>query len=152
MSERPTPETDALASEHRGAVIWPDFARKLERERDDLKDQLATAMMSIRLQQRREQQTTVSDRRTPESDAEEDLAVNFRKDCVVVHVDCSRRLERERNEARGYVKELYIEMDGLFNRISFLQDALCKAREQYRLSSVCRELKAENEKLKQQQP
>ena len=85
MSERPTPETDALASEHRGAVIWPDFARKLERERDEarsdlefrrdlfklqeqqlnevrlerdlLKDQLAAAMMSIRLQQRREQQT-----------------------------------------------------------------------------------------------
>lgn len=28
----------------------------LERERDDLKDQLAAAMMSIRLQQRREQQ------------------------------------------------------------------------------------------------
>ena len=30
---------------------------RLERERDDLKDQLAAAMMSIRLQQRREQQT-----------------------------------------------------------------------------------------------
>ena len=34
-----------------------DVAKRLERERDDLKDQLATAMMSIRLQQRREQQT-----------------------------------------------------------------------------------------------
>lgn len=93
----------------------------------------------------------MSDRRTPESDAEEDLAVNFGKDCVVVHVDCSRRLERERNEAREYVKELYIEMDGLFNHILFLQDALRNARDQYRLSSVCRELKAENERLKQQQ-
>jgi|GEM_PF-6380029 len=31
--------------------------KRLERERDDLKDQLAAAMMSIRLQQRREQQT-----------------------------------------------------------------------------------------------
>ena len=31
--------------------------KRLERERDDLKGQLATAMMSIRLQQRREQQT-----------------------------------------------------------------------------------------------
>ena len=30
---------------------------RLERERDDLKDQLTAAMMSIRLQQRREQQT-----------------------------------------------------------------------------------------------
>ena len=34
-----------------------DITKRLERERDDLKDQLATAMMSIRLQQRREQQT-----------------------------------------------------------------------------------------------
>ena len=56
--------------------------------------------------------------------------------------------ERELDEAQQYVKELYIEMDGLFNHISFLQDALHKAREQYRLSSVCRELKAENERLK----
>ena len=39
MSERPTPETDALASEHRGAVIWPDFARKLERERDQAREE-----------------------------------------------------------------------------------------------------------------
>jgi hypothetical protein len=39
VSERPTPETDALASEHRGAVIWPDFARKLERERDEAREE-----------------------------------------------------------------------------------------------------------------
>ena len=42
-------------------IDWPEeyyeLRQRLERERDDLKDQLATAMMSIRLQQRREQQT-----------------------------------------------------------------------------------------------
>ena len=51
MSERPTPETDALASEHRGAVIWPDLARRLERERDaerSLSNQLAGALMVTR--------------------------------------------------------------------------------------------------------
>lgn len=40
------------------------------------------------------------------------------------------RLERERDELKQQIKQV---------------------REQYRLSSVCRELKAENEKLKQQQ-
>lgn len=58
MSDRPTPETDAFFS--RTDIDWNmevDFARNLERERDDLKDQLTAAMMSIRLQQRREQQT-----------------------------------------------------------------------------------------------
>ncbi len=69
MSERPTPETDNNDYAHAfleqygyesslqdAPVDWADFARRLERERDDLKDQLAAAMMSIRLQQRREQQ------------------------------------------------------------------------------------------------
>lgn len=41
------------------------------------------------------------------------------------------RLERERDELKQQIKQV---------------------REQYRLSSVCRELKAENEQLKQQQP
>lgn len=69
VSERPTPETDNNDYAHAfleqygyesslqdAPVDWADFARRLERERDDLKDQLAAAMMSIRLQQRREQQ------------------------------------------------------------------------------------------------
>lgn len=40
MNRRPTPETDALAAEHRGAVIWPDFARRLEQERDEARSDL----------------------------------------------------------------------------------------------------------------
>jgi len=31
-----------LASEHRGAVIWPDFARRLERERDEARERADT--------------------------------------------------------------------------------------------------------------
>lgn len=63
MSERPTPETDKIAKSllyekaDKRDYELRQHARRLERERDDLKDQLATAMMSIRLQQRREQQT-----------------------------------------------------------------------------------------------
>ena len=87
----------------------------------------------------------MSDRRTPESDAEEDFAVNFGEDCVVVHVDCSRRLERERNEARERVKELIHENENLYRRLESVHEV-------YRLSSVCREPKAQNEKSKQQQP
>ena len=82
MNRRPTPETDALASEHRGAVIWPDFARRLENERD---------------------------------------------------------------EAQERVKELTHENEILYRRLESVHEV-------YRLSSVCRELKAENEQLKQQQP
>lgn len=63
-------------------------------------------------------------------------------------VELLNGLERERDEAQQYVKELYIEIDEILNRNSFLQDALHKAREQYRLSSVCRELRSENERLK----
>ena len=63
VSERPTPETDKIAKSllyekaDKRDYELRQHARRLERERDDLKDQLATAMMSIRLQQRREQQT-----------------------------------------------------------------------------------------------
>ena len=63
MSDRPTPETDKIAKSllyekaDKRDYELRQHARRLERERDDLKDQLATAMMSIRLQQRREQQT-----------------------------------------------------------------------------------------------
>ena len=49
---------DDLTGNGMGNILaaLPDI-ETLERERDDLKDQLAVAMMSIRLQQRREQQT-----------------------------------------------------------------------------------------------
>lgn len=63
MSERPTPETDKIAKSllyekaDKRDYELRQHARRLERERDELKDQLTAAMMSIRLQQRREQQT-----------------------------------------------------------------------------------------------
>jgi septal ring factor EnvC (AmiA/AmiB activator) len=72
-----------------------------------------------------------------------------RENALIVERDkLQRQLATERDEAQKHVKELYIEIDGLLNSNSFLQDALHKAREQYRLSSVCRELRSENERLK----
>ena len=95
-------------------------------------------------------------RPTPEADSKArypGVCDCYKHDDSGLYVDIyfAQRLELERDEAREYVKELHIEMDGLFDHISFLQDALRNARDQYRLSSVCRELKAENERLKQQQ-
>lgn len=65
---------------------WADFARRLERERDELKEQLDAALMLGKLQERRHE----------------------------------RELEQ--------------------------------VREQYRLSSVCRKLMIDNQKLKGEQP
>jgi len=59
-------------------------------------------------------------------------------------VELLNGLERERNEARERVKELTHENESLYRRLESVHEV-------YRLSSVCRELKAENEKLKQQQ-
>ena len=49
MSERPTPETDAMcicthykSFKAIGGVVNPDFARRLERERDEARTQLAS--------------------------------------------------------------------------------------------------------------
>ena len=54
MSDRPTPETDAKASPHIGfyscATVPADFARKLERERDEARaqrDRLAEALRRL---------------------------------------------------------------------------------------------------------
>lgn len=55
--------------------------------------------------------------------------------------DIAKRLERERDEAQERVKELVLENENLYRRLESVHEV-------YRLSSVCRELKAENEKLK----
>ena len=47
MSERPTPETDAAIYPMNGVdIVWPEFARKLERERDEARA-VAGAMADI---------------------------------------------------------------------------------------------------------
>jgi hypothetical protein len=49
---RPTPETDAKASPHIGfyscATVPADFARRLERERDEARDQVQAMREAIR--------------------------------------------------------------------------------------------------------
>ncbi len=51
MSERPTPETDAEIYPTNGVdIVWPEFARKLERERDEARhkyNNLATEHMLV---------------------------------------------------------------------------------------------------------
>lgn len=65
--------------------------------------------------------------------------------CLNHAADKIEELERERNEARERVKELTYENENLYRRLESVHEV-------YRLSSVCRELKAENEQLKQQRP
>jgi hypothetical protein len=72
---------------------------------------------------------------------------------VSVEVLCRRVREAQNRESaliveRDKITELYIEIDEILNRNAFLQDELHREREQYRLSSVCRELRSENERLK----
>lgn len=72
-----------------------------------------------------------------------------RESALIVERDkLQRQLATERDEAQKHVKELYIEIDEILNRNAFLQDELHRAREQYRLYSVCQELRSENERLK----
>jgi len=69
---------------------------------------------------------------TPETDARVELRnpVGMAGNTALIDTDFARKLERERDEARKKVEQLKYE------------------RENWRLSSVCRELKAEVERLK----
>jgi hypothetical protein len=63
VNRRPTPETDALAAEHRGAVIWPDFARRLERERDEARADLEFRRGLFKLQEQQLNEVRVENER-----------------------------------------------------------------------------------------
>jgi hypothetical protein len=48
MSEQPTPETDeALYAMNGVDIVWPEFARKLERERDEAQFLLKQAQAAL---------------------------------------------------------------------------------------------------------
>lgn len=70
--------------------------------------------------------------------------IKFAQKAMRHAADKMEELEHERDEARERVKDLVHENENLYRRLESIRDT-------YRLSSVCRELKAENEKLKQQQ-
>jgi hypothetical protein len=41
MSDRPTPETDAEIYQMNGVdIVWPEFSRQLERERDEAREEV----------------------------------------------------------------------------------------------------------------
>ena len=88
-------------------------------------------------------------RPTPETDAVRDNVFDiwggWSDNAAKKLLKHASRLEIERDEARERVKELTHENENLYRRLESVHEV-------YRLSSVCRELKAENDKLKQQQP
>jgi hypothetical protein len=50
MNQRPTPETDAEESDGWSGdcyAVHPDFARRLERERDEAREQVATMVRAV---------------------------------------------------------------------------------------------------------
>ena len=52
MSERPTPETDAEIYPMNGVdIVWPEFSRQLERERDEARQNLNSGKFVIAQQE-----------------------------------------------------------------------------------------------------
>jgi len=52
MSDRPTPETDAEIYPMNGVdIVWPEFARKMERERDEAREDLEFRRELYRVQE-----------------------------------------------------------------------------------------------------
>ena len=139
MNERPTPETDAMVEESFHRMNFPtstvpaEFAKRLERERDELKEQLDAVLKA-------------HDERCMEvEDAKRALgAITFEGIRMA-----SMRVKDERNSLQEQL-DAAIMLGKMQERRH--ERELEQVREQYRLSSVCRELKAENEKLKQKQP
>ena len=143
MSERPTPETDALASEHRGAVIWPDFARKLERERDEAQDTICDVLKALDAMEYEGPRLAALRVKSERDEARSDL--EFRRGLFQLQ-------EQQLNEVRVERDALQEQLDAaiMLGKMQERRHAreLEQVREQYRLSSVCRKLMIENQKLK----
>ena len=145
MNKRPTPETDALAAEHKGAVIWPDFTRRLERARDEARETISDVLRALKAMEH-EGPRLAALRVTEERDeARADL--EFRRGLFKVQ-------DEQLNDVRNERDALQEQLDAAL-MIGKLQERrhereLQQVREQYRLSSVCRKLMIENQQLKQQ--
>jgi outer membrane murein-binding lipoprotein Lpp len=149
-----TPETDELvrsltyeqlASTEKCYSEMRTLARRLESERDELQSDLEFRRGLFQLQ---EQQ--LNDVRKERDGWKAELEEQARLLGMSAERECDlrgkvERLERERDEVREQVKELTHENENLYRRLESVHEV-------YRLSSVCRTLKAENEQLKQQQP
>jgi hypothetical protein len=95
MSERPTPETDeALYPLNQVDIVWPDFARKLERERDEARE--AWYQMQSSFERSRDEVERV----IRERDKWEETARLYCQNSDY-HQEMREKAERERDEARA---------------------------------------------------
>ena len=177
MNRRPTPETDNNEYAHTfleqygyesslqdAPVDWPDFARRLERELDEFQQ---IALDAERELQRMEQLVVVkrsNNRSLDDRNKRLERELGEARDKIERQAERIRYLEGATNHATGTPLSVALrERDSLQEQLDAAimlgkmqerrhERELEQVREQYRLSSVCRELKAENEKLKQKQP
>jgi hypothetical protein len=125
MSDRPTPETDAALYPMNGVdIVWPEFARKLERERDEArKDAQKSKAYKRVLKETNLRQTnrirylegaTNHACGTPlsvalkERDEARDAIVGWENKWKCA-IDMAARAELERDEALKCAKEYYVE-------------------------------------------
>jgi hypothetical protein len=96
MSEQPTPETDAALYPMNGVdIVWPEFARKLERERNEARKdaQKSKAYKKVLKETNARLRGTI-------------VGWENKWKCAV---DMAARAELERDEALKCAKEYYVE-------------------------------------------
>ena len=100
MSDRQTPETDAALYPTNGVdIVWPEFARKLERERDEARELHRNA---LREREATEKEVDATLERAHKAERERDEAIAGRqayKQLAVKHA-------QERDEARSKLEDL----------------------------------------------
>ena len=143
MNRRPTPETDAFF--FRTDIDWDmevDFARRLERERNEALEECAKWHgMAIEADKRFVESVLVRDEESKKSRREHDLA----NEAIATW-----RKTRDERDALQEQLDAAIMLGKMQERRH--ERELEQVREQYRLSSVCRKLMIENQKLKGEQP
>lgn len=128
MSTSPTPETDAMIEDARGKLNYPvnpvsgEFARKLERERNQLRDRLfPRCLQSIAAM--------------PSGEVG-NIYANDAKACCAHMDDLRTRLENALSDkviAEKSYKEARVERDEVVKEIAHLKDVLADASKNYRL-------------------
>lgn len=108
MSERPTPEVDAEASPHIGfyscATVPADFARRLERERDEARERNLQLII-----ERERWKVKAEEKISLRKEIEEILGVQSNQasdEQLMAGVDALRKLKQELDEAREELSRL----------------------------------------------
>ena len=108
MSDTPTPETDAALYPMNGVdIVWPDFARKLERERDEAREAFVIAT----------DQMVIAQGNVREANKERDEARDKYDALATEHMLVVNKLCEERDEARELLRLSSIEANALATSI-----------------------------------